>query len=203
MASQATDQPFRAAVLQAALDVFRTRGYAELTPETVAQQANVEPSAVHAQFPDKNSLLAALIAANTPTHELEAAFDSVVGQSAEDIMRDAMRRLIAIVTDHPVFVDLAVADVLNNDGASLVGLGIKILPKAFGLFKRLRDTGQLRPVSDLILARTLIAMLLGFIASEQALPKIGRVAMRLFPQRAWVDGMVDLMLYGVLEDNAR
>jgi hypothetical protein len=27
--------------------------------------------------------------------------------------------------------------------------------------------------------------------------------MRLFPQRAWLDGMVDLLLYGVLEDDAR
>ena len=50
---------------------------------------------------------------------------------------------------------------------------------------------------------TLIAMLLGFVASEQAMPKLARVAMRLFPQRAWVDGVVDLMLYGVLEDSAR
>jgi AcrR family transcriptional regulator len=203
MATQATDQPFRAAVLQAALDVFRTRGYADLTPEAVARQANVEPGAVRAQFPDKNSLFSALIAANTPTNALEAALDSVEGQAADEILRDAMRRLIQVITDNPVFIDLAAADVLNNDGGSLVGLGMRLLPKAFGLFKRLRDTGQLRPVSDLILARTLTAMLLGFVASEQAMPKVARVAMRLFPQRAWVDGMVDLMLYGVLEDNAR
>ena len=68
-----------------------------------------------------------------------------------------------------------------------IGIEPQYHEQIFGLFKRLRDTGQLRPVSDLILARTLIAMLLGFVASEQAMPKLARVAMRLFPQRAWVN----------------
>ncbi len=203
MASQAADQPLRAVMLQAALDVFRTQGYAELTPETVARRANLLLGEVQAQFPDKNNLFAGLIAANSPAKDLEAALDSVEGETAEDILRDAMRRLIRVVTDNQAFVDLAAVDVAHNDGASLVGLGLKLVPKALGLMKRLRDTGQLRPVSDAILARTLAAMLLGFVMSEQAMPKIARVAMRLFPQRAWVDGMVDLMLYGVLEDNAR
>jgi hypothetical protein len=114
-----------------------------------------------------------------------------------------MRRLVKVISDNQAFVELAAIDVMTNDGASLVGMGLKLFPRALGLMKRLKDTGQLRPVSDVILARTLVAMLLGFVSSEQAMPKIGRMAMNLFPQRAWVDGMVDLLLYGVLEDNAR
>jgi hypothetical protein len=44
---------------------------------------------------------------------------------------------------------------------------------------------------------------MGFLASERIAPGAARFAMRLFPQRAWLDGMVDLLLYGVLEDDGR
>ena len=38
---------------------------------------------------------------------------------------------------------------------------------------------------------------------SQATGGLGHVAMCLFPQRVWTDAMVDLPLYGVLEDDAR
>src|SRR5262245_23233200 len=103
MASQATDQALRAAILQAALDVFQSQGYAELTLDEVARRANVALGAVEAQYPDRDSLFAALVAANSPTDDLEAAFDSIEGQTAEEILRDAMRRLIGVISDNQVF----------------------------------------------------------------------------------------------------
>ena len=101
------------------------------------------------------------------------------------------------------FLDLAALDVHANHGAFLGSLGLQLLPKMLTLRQRLKKTGQLRPVSDFILARTLVAMLMGFVLSEQVIPQIARTAMRVLPQRGWVDGMVDLLLYGVLEDDAR
>src|SRR5947208_1447380 len=68
---------------------------------------------------------------------------------------------------------------------------------------QLKATGQLRPVSDLILARTIVSLIMGFVLSDKAMPEVARMALRLFPQRAWLDGASDLLLFGILEDDAR
>jgi AcrR family transcriptional regulator len=190
-------------LLHAALQVFRTQGYACATLEEVARQASVEPGVVKNQFSDKSGLFAALLARYSPVKDLETAFEAAEGDTADDILRDATRRVVKVITNNQEFMDLAAIDVMANEGASLAGLSIGLLPKALGLMRRLKATGQLRPVSDLILARALVSMLVGFVVSEQAMPKIARMALHLFPQRAWVDGVVDLLLYGVLEDDAR
>ncbi len=129
--------------------------------------------------------------------------DKVEGESADEILRDLVQRLVAAISADRAFLDLAAMDVQFNNGANLGNLGLQFIPKMLGLRQRLKQTGQLRPVSDFILARTLVAMVIGFVLSEQMVPQIGRLAMKVLPQRGWVDGMVDLMLYGVLEDDAR
>jgi AcrR family transcriptional regulator len=190
-------------LLTAALDVFRSQGYAGTTLEQIAQEARLDVGAVQAQYADKNSLFAALLNTYSPLPDLEAALDAVQGETADEILRDAMRRIIRAIQDNKRFMELAALDVQANDGAFLASLSTKLFPRAAALLERLKATGQLRPVSDVILSRTLAAMLMGFVLSEQAMPQVARVAMRMFPQRAWIDGMVDLMLYGILEDDAR
>lgn len=190
-------------LLAAALDVFRTQGYAGTTLEQIAAEVHLDVSAVRAQYADKGSLFAALLARYSPLHDLEAALDGVQGDTADDLLRDAMRRLIRAIQDNKRFLELAALDVQANHGAFLASLSTKLFPRATVFLERLKATGQLRPVSDVILSRALVAMLMGFVLSEQAMPQVARVAMRMFPQRAWIDGMVDLMLYGILEDDAR
>jgi AcrR family transcriptional regulator len=187
----------------AALTVLRKEGYGAFTFARVADEAKIDIAAIQAQFPDKSALYAALIAAYNPSKALHAALDDVTGDTAEDIIRDAMHRLIDVISRHEDFIDLAAIDVQTHNGASLLGMSVQLAPKLLSLLNRLKKTGEIRPVSDLILARTIASMLMGFVVSEQAMPKVARMAMRLFPQRAWLDGMIDLMLYGILEDNVR
>ena len=195
--------PSRADLLKAALDVFAEQGYAATTLDQIAQSAKVDLTVIQSQFSDKDALLSALFTEYSPLDAMLSALDAVEGDSAEDIIRDTMRRLVGVFNDHQEFLDLAAIDIQANGGAFMSQLSTRILPKALSLFTRLKGTKQLRPVSDAILGRTLIAMLMGFVISEKAMPKALRVTMRLFPQRAWLDGMVDLLLFGVLEDDAR
>jgi glucose-6-phosphate-specific signal transduction histidine kinase len=132
--------------------------------------------------------------------DLETALDSVEGDTADEIVRDAMRRAVKAIRDNASVIERAARDMQMNSDALLSSLSTRLLPKALALLARLKDSGQLRPVADMILARTMVAMLIGFIATEQTVPRVTRIVMR---QRAWLDGMVDLLLYGVLEDDAR
>ena len=190
-------------LMAAALEVFREYGYGSTTLELVAQRSKTPLDQVRQQYADKDKLLAALLSTYSPLASLLHALDSVEGDSAEEIVRDAMRRTVKAIQQHEQFIELAAIDLQVNNGNFLAGISMQILPKALEMLERLKSTGQLRPVSDLILARTIVSLLMGFVLSEQAMPQVARMAMRLFPQRAWLDGATDLLLYGILEDNAR
>jgi hypothetical protein len=135
--------------------------------------------------------------------DLETALDSVEGDTAEEIIRDAMHRAVKAIENNASVIEQAARDMqISGDAFTtmLNSLSVRLLPRAFALLARLKNTGQLRPVADMVLARTMVAMLIGFIATEQTIPRVTRIVMR---QRAWLDGMVDLLLYGILEDDAR
>lgn len=190
-------------LLDSALTVFRERGYADTTLEQVARQAGVSLAMAEVFFADKDQLLNALLDANSPLSDMEAALDTVEGETADDLLRDAMRRMVKVADQHSAFFELAIIDAQANNGSYLGAFSAKLFPKASDLLKRIKATGALRPVSDIIIGRTMVALLMGFLISERAVPQIARVAMRMYPQRAWLDGMIDLLLYGVLEDDAR
>jgi AcrR family transcriptional regulator len=190
-------------VLAAAFDVFRERGYAEASLEQVATRARVGLESLRAQFADKDQLLGALLRAYSPVDRMEAALEAAEGEDAASLLRDALHRLVQTAQQHTDFFELALWDAQVNNGAFLSGLSARLAPRALRLLDRLKATGELRPVADAVLGRTLVALLIGFIASERMAPGVARFAMRVFPQRAWLDAMIDLLLYGVLEGEAR
>src|ERR1700736_6090802 len=100
----------RAELLAAALIVFREAGYSNATFEQIARQAKVAVSAVQQQFADKDTLLTTLLQAYSPLDDLLTAIDAVEGETAEDLLRDAMRRMVKVVQQHNDFFELAVID---------------------------------------------------------------------------------------------
>src|SRR4051812_20621204 len=118
-------------VLDAALEVFREQGYNGATLELVAQRAKVDIAALQKQYRDKGGLFSALIKAHSPLSDLEAAFESIEGDSAEDsaedIIRAMMRRMVEIVEQHRTFVDLAAMDVQANNGVYTSNLSTQLL----------------------------------------------------------------------------
>ncbi len=136
-------------LMAAALEVFREYGYGSTTLELVAQRSKTPLDQVRQQYADKDKLLAALLSTYSPLASLLHALDSVEGDSAEEIVRDAMRRTVKAIQQHEQFIELAAIDLQVNNGNFLAGISMQILPKALEMLERLKSTGQLRPVSDL------------------------------------------------------
>src|SRR6266851_1358020 len=109
-------------ILDAALDIFREQGYSGATLDQVALRAHIEPGQLRDQFADKGALLSGLLAAHSPLESLLAAIDAVEGESAEDILRDAMRRMVKVIEQDELFVELAAMDVQFNNGVYVSNL---------------------------------------------------------------------------------
>lgn len=198
-----TSTASRSELIAAAYELFRENGYADTTLEDLARNLKSDLPTVQAQFHNKKDLFSAVLQAYSPLDDFKAAMTEAHGETAEDIIREAVSRMVEAAENHMGFFQLALVDAEMNHGASLSTLSVHLAPSALSLLSRIKRTGQLRPISDVILARTLIAMVIGFIGSERAMPQVGKLAMRLIPQRAWLDGMIDLILYGLLEDDQR
>lgn len=191
------------AILAAAYEVFTRQGYAAATLDQIAVRARCGVDELTSHYRDKAGLLSAALKVNTPLADLQAAMSDLQGEDAEDLMRGAARAMLAAVQKHLPFFELAALDMQINNSNVLGALIPALLPQTMQFLERLQATGQLRPVPSPVLARTFIALLIGFVLSERAMPHMMQLMMRVFPQKAWFDSMVDLLLYGVLEDNQR
>jgi AcrR family transcriptional regulator len=186
---------------EAALALFV--GQPAVTLDTISRAVQVDVAILTERYPDVNAWLAAVLRAHDLMPDFINALDMVTGESADELLRDAMRQLVETAQRHASYLELALLEADRYQGNTLTSFGTNLLPAATRLFTRIKDTGALRPLPDWIVARALVSLFIGFLASERAMPQLVRTASRLLPQRAWIDGVTDIMLYGLLEDDAR
>ena len=186
--------------LTAALELLRGDS---LTLDRIGQVARLD-SAADAEFratcDSPGDWLHELLARHDPGAQFAEALRKVSGDFAEDLLRGAIRATIAIAQDQRTFLALAAIEAERYQGRTLDKLMGDLTPIATDLLDRLKATNALRPIPDWLIARVLASTLIGFIASESAIPAGLQWAARLMPARLWADGLTDILLYGILED---
>ena len=202
--SPRSDHPTDATLaLPAASALALFAGQPTVTLEAVARALGVERETLAARYSDVGLWLAALLRAQSPNADFDSALRAVSGETADELLRDAMRRLIDTAQRHSAYFELALIEADRYQGGTLTRFAAGLLPPANAVFDRIKATGELRPLPDWMIARAIMALFIGFIASERAMPPVVQTASRLLPQRAWIDGITDILLYGLLEDEVR
>lgn len=186
-------------ILESAEKLFKQRGYYDVTLEDVAADANLPLPGLQKQYADKQDILYALLERHSPRQLLKKTLYQLKGDSAETLAREAFWQLIAVMEEHPIFMEYALLDVQVNNASYLTGLMTELAGEMVGFINRLSKMPEMRPISSVMLGRAFASLLIGFVATEQFAPRSARFAMRMFPQKAWVQGMVDIFLYGILE----
>lgn len=139
--------------------------------------------------------------------ELDTVLDAVLNadrdSTAEDLLRALMRDLYALAQRHIDMIDLVLVDVQANTNILIGAVERRSVVKLLSAFDRIKRTGQLRPMPAAVLVRTYLGALLGHLVTERLMPGSVKIVSRLMPEKAWLDGMIDLTLFGMLEDDAR
>jgi len=186
-------------ILDVAERLLRERGYHSIVMADIANEAGVALPAVQSHFVDKDAIMQALLEKHSPKAEMLQALRQIRSNSAEDMVRDAMRLLIKIFNNHTSFAELAIIDVQVNDGAFITKFFSELTGEGASFVTRLAAMPGTRPMSSIMLGRAFASLLVGFMATQHVAPQMVQFAMRMFPQDAWVDGMADIFLYGILE----
>src|SRR5579864_7187974 len=142
--------------LDAALALFV--GTPVVTLDALAQAVKIDPTLLAERYPAVNSWLAAVLRRYDPVADFNKALQTVNGDTADELLRDAMRRLIETEQRHAAYFELALIEADRYQGTTLTGFAAQVLPAATALFTRIKGTGQLRPLPDLMVARALVSL---------------------------------------------
>jgi len=176
-----------------------------ITLDQIAQAARLDSiaeAAFRVSCDSPADWLRALLARHDPTARFAEALDQAQGEVAEDLLRSSIRAVLATAQTQRDWLALAALEAERYQGGTLNALVGALLPIANALLARLKATNALRPIPDWLIARALSSLLIGFVASESALPAGLQWAARLMPARMWADGLTDILLYGILEDKS-
>lgn len=189
-------------ILESALTLFKERGYYNTELSDIATRAEIPLPAVQSHFAEKDALLKALLTYYTPKSELQIALSQIRTDTGAGMVRDAMRRTLNILNDTPEFLDLAMIDVQVNGGSYISKLFGALTSEGVSFITRLSAMPNMRPVSSIMLGRAFVSLIIGFAMSERMAPEGAQFAMRVVPEEAWIDGMSDILLYGIMHENA-
>ena len=198
----------RQEILAAAKRLFLSQGFTATPMRQIARAVGITPAAIYNHYPSKDRLFTALLRSVAPYEELFALFGRIEADSAEELVRRAFRAALAFATDHQDYLQLALIDAQERDGAALVTLLPEVLPRAHRMYARLaaldaggrRGDARLRDVPFPVFLRTLISLIAGFMLTRHI---VGPDRIPGFDGIDWPEALVDVYLHGVLTPPAR
>ena len=191
-------------LLVTARRLFLSQGFTATPMRQIAREVGITPGAIYNHYPGKDQLFTAVLQKAAPYDELFARWDQMGADSAEDLLRQMFQAALAFITDHQDYLQLALIDAQERDGAALAAIQTEVLPRIQRWHQQLvaRDAGtgqaRLRDLPFQVFMRTMISLLAGFLLT-------GQIADRL-PQTAgidWAEALADIFLHGVMRPTDR
>jgi AcrR family transcriptional regulator len=111
-----------ARLLAAAGELFSAQGYHGTSMREIADKARVLVGSIYNHFDDKEAIFRAVLRNQRPFGQALDAIADAEGQSAEDLLRDAGKRLTATFDSNPGLLNLLFIDMVEFDGKHLLEL---------------------------------------------------------------------------------
>lgn len=193
-------------ILQAARRLFLRQGYHATGMREIAREAGISPGAVYNHFSSKEEILEELLIRNNLYGTMAEALSRARGGTVAELLENGFAEIMAALqdkTDFPLFVFI---DVLEFQGRHIGKLASDALPKLLAFFERFyamgADRGEMRDVSPVLLLRTFVGMVLSSFIIENLIAALDLGQVRLLPLHVenWEQGMVDILLHGVLKE---
>jgi len=186
------------AILQAAHDLFVQQGYHGTSMRQIAQQAGIALGGVYNHFVSKEEVFKAVFFTYHPYHEVLPLIAEAQGESLDEVIRDAARRMVKVVEGHPDFLNLMFIEVVEFKSAHAQELMVELLPRGLAILERLAQLGegQIRPIPPLIVVRSFLGLFFSYyitdlIFAQASPPEFREDAMDYF---------LEIYLHGLLKE---
>lgn len=191
----------RQAILSAAKEMIISQGYTATSMRKISQAVGITPAAIYNHFASKEALFGALLEEVVPLQDLADFLGQLTAETPEALLTEVYKGVLNLLRQHEEYIRLSLIDAQERNGATLVTFVPRLFPLMMQLMQRLHEldgeNGRLRPISPLILTRTFISLVAGYLITE----RIGRPEQTLgLPPLDWEGGLLDILLHGVIAD---
>ncbi len=186
----------RAAILQAAYDLFIKQGYHGTSMRQIAKAAHLALGGLYNHFSSKEQVFEAVFRAYHPYHDVLPLIASAQGSTLEMLVQDAFQRMVKVIEERPGFLNLMLIEVVEFHSTHTRQLFATLLPQGMQIIEQMSKSfpEQMRDIPAPMVVRTFLGLFLGYYLTQTALAQEVRVE---FTQNA-MQQFVDIYLHGIL-----
>ena len=191
----------RARLLDAAHDEFLRNGFHGTRMRQIAKAAGLAVGGIYNHFESKEDIFAAVLDEHHPYHVLLPALAETQGETLEEFVLDAGRRIEAAVKGaEGRLLPLISIELVEFQGRHIKDLAERFFPSMLNFAQKFGERGgQLRDIPLPVVLRTFMSLMIGYTITEAILKSI---PMFRAMDYNWYGSLVDIFLRGILEPGA-
>lgn len=185
----------RAALIEAAYQLFNNKGYHATSMRDIADEAGLALGGIYNHFQSKEDIFVAMLLERHPFLEIVPELQAAQGDTVEALVRDAARRMIAKLEAQPHFLNLIFIEVVEFKSKHVPQLFQLFYPPMLQFAQRFQALDGLKPNLPLpAILRSFVGLFFSFVITDML---IGRqLPMGTAPDA--FDNFVAIYLHGIL-----
>jgi AcrR family transcriptional regulator len=188
------------AILNAAYDLFLENGFHGTSMRQIANRAGLAVAGIYNHFPSKEAVYAAVIEARHPFNTAFPELANAAGETVEEYLRDAARRLVEKLGSEQKFLRLMFIEVVEFNNRHIAAVIERQLPGLLIFVENVyHRRGALRALPPIVFLRSFLGFFFSYFLSEVI---IVRAVPGNYPAGAF-DDFIDIYLHGVLNSPAK
>jgi AcrR family transcriptional regulator len=200
MSTQTTrGEQTRAAIIEAAHELFLQQGYSGTGMRQIAAAAGIQAASIYNHFPSKEAIFAAVAEEYGIYHAYAEATSQATGDTVETLIADLAHHLAGELTRRKGDLRLLFVDVVELDGRTSREAFQQIVPTILDFVQRLYALDADRhvlanDVPPLTLMRALLGLFVSYFMMEMILTPDDPAVV----DEHWVEHFTRIFLYGAL-----
>jgi AcrR family transcriptional regulator len=188
----------RTAILQAAHDLFLKQGYHGTSMRQIAQASHIALGGLYNHFPSKEKVFEAVFLAFHPYHEVLPMIAAAMGNNLEQLVQDAIHRMVQVVEGRPDFMNLMFIEMVEFNSVHARQLFAHLFPQGMQIVQQLGGSylDQMRSIPPPMVVRTFLGLFFGYYLTETALAPAAPIEFRQDAMQYFVD----IYLHGILAE---
>jgi len=187
----------RAALIEAAYQLFNNKGYHATSMRDIATEAGLALGGIYNHFQSKEDIFVAMLMERHPFLEILPELHAAQGDTIEALVRDAAQRMIAKLETQPYFLNLIFIEVVEFKSKHIALLFELFFPPMLQFAQRLQALDGLKPDLPLpAILRSFVGLFFSFVITDMLIGK--QLPMGTAPEA--FEHFVNIYLHGILAE---
>ncbi len=190
----ASEDSTKKQILESAYLLFVEKGYRGSSMRDIAKHAGIKAASIYNHFENKEQIFGAVFIERHPIFRILEILDNIEGESAEDLLTNAVNRLNKELRSEPALLNLFFVELVEMDGKHVPWAIKRNFPTDSNFIRKIYEKkSEIRGIPIPVLIRALIGtifanIMFGWFVGESNLRRWGTTA-----------EMTDVLLRGILK----